>query len=338
MNRLGFSGGASPEFGDYLIQDANRCGFHVNRPEFGSCPIGRTSRSPHLVLRAMGMARRGFPFSPTRTSSCTAADSAALPSDATHRLRHPKAKPGVLRLSSLWNSLAALLTGSAEQPSSIGRTDRPCGGHSLARPERAAQPPECYVDRIHRSLYELRCRRSSPPPPNMQRQVRFSPCCSALSPVAAVRNLKSQTSRLLQYRRSASASCLAGEDGPKCVARPTRSARRGHSRSRTRVDKLGPAGPRTRARRDRELALVCGVAFVARATRPQAPRACREFLRRIGSRRLAQSHRRLQDLCVVDGRSSRRSEAPARLGCSRWAAGHAGQRRVADHGRGGSGE
>jgi hypothetical protein len=41
MNRLGFSGGASPESGDYLIQSANQCGSHVNRWEFESCPIGR---------------------------------------------------------------------------------------------------------------------------------------------------------------------------------------------------------------------------------------------------------------------------------------------------------
>ena len=30
-----------PESGGYLIQGANRCGFHLNRWEFESCPVGR---------------------------------------------------------------------------------------------------------------------------------------------------------------------------------------------------------------------------------------------------------------------------------------------------------
>jgi len=41
LNRPGFSGGSSPEPGDYLIQEAKRCDFHVSRWEFESCPIGR---------------------------------------------------------------------------------------------------------------------------------------------------------------------------------------------------------------------------------------------------------------------------------------------------------
>jgi hypothetical protein len=50
VNRPGFSGGSSPESGDYLIQDANRCGFHVSRREFESCPIGCSSADTALFM------------------------------------------------------------------------------------------------------------------------------------------------------------------------------------------------------------------------------------------------------------------------------------------------
>lgn len=47
------SAGPITEPGGCLTKDANRCGFHVNRPEFESCPVG--SRS--------GMGRRAHPAS-----------------------------------------------------------------------------------------------------------------------------------------------------------------------------------------------------------------------------------------------------------------------------------
>jgi len=52
LNRPGSSGGSSPEFGEYLIQDANRCGFWVNRREFESCPVGRIEEPSegHLLV------------------------------------------------------------------------------------------------------------------------------------------------------------------------------------------------------------------------------------------------------------------------------------------------
>jgi len=41
VNRPGSPEPPLPESDDYLTQDANRCGFHLNRPEFESCPVGR---------------------------------------------------------------------------------------------------------------------------------------------------------------------------------------------------------------------------------------------------------------------------------------------------------
>jgi len=67
LNSPGSSGGSLPEPGDYLIQDANRCGFHVNRWEFGSCPIGRIevpSEGP-LLARADRSAKVYLPPDPS---------------------------------------------------------------------------------------------------------------------------------------------------------------------------------------------------------------------------------------------------------------------------------
>ena len=94
------------------VPESNECRLVIARSSCGW--ESRIHRSAGLLSDSCGVARVGQEFRSAR--------SAELPSDATHRLRHPKAKPGVLRLSSLWNSLAALLMRRAEQPSSIGRT------------------------------------------------------------------------------------------------------------------------------------------------------------------------------------------------------------------------
>jgi hypothetical protein len=63
------------ESGDYLIQDANRYGFHVNRREFESCPMGRRS----------GMGVRAHPTSTSGgeiLSEFAPANSQAAPSGA----------------------------------------------------------------------------------------------------------------------------------------------------------------------------------------------------------------------------------------------------------------
>ena len=66
---------------DYLIQDASRCGFHVNRREFESCPVGRIEdptvgpflARPDRTATSMSLPRRygsgaGIAPHPTATS------------------------------------------------------------------------------------------------------------------------------------------------------------------------------------------------------------------------------------------------------------------------------
>jgi hypothetical protein len=194
----------------------------VELPCCSAAPIGQSRRPPSDVPRSDGdtdAAPFAFPNrSPAR--SPTAAGSVELPSGSAHAQR-------------------------SRPPSD---TDAPCEEHRLAKPERATQPPECYVGRIHRSLYELRCRRSNPP--------------LRLPAQAGWDGLETHGPL---WRRCAG-DTLGPEHGSTSWAQPVRAR-----------------GPLRQG-----VGAGCGVAFVARATRLQAPGACREFLRRIGSGRLAQ--------------------------------------------------